>query len=878
MRVSSRSSHQAEEQHPSMRRDRYSTTERHLANSSDVEYDEREPSMSFEIVSPLSDGEPSDESIFERLAAAEGNLRSPSAASVISYTRPPPQYHDDSDTATTMNTVATLNPIQPLQELLRDNTTGQARLYSANSEVGVLGTAWRTILNFLLVWCMDDINALRLSRSLQLFLPFLTVYESFLLGQVIKVMAENNIHNSKKTLSRVLTVAFQNRNVSRILVQQVRLRFDWLWHWCFRLDHNRGMDSWGQFPIVGISRFPATENFPNTRNHALASIFRVILGEGWWISRTITKREGLITDNQLAVAQNLAAESNGFELANRNQYGTYIGRRKTNEFRFSHRLPTDESIVRTFVRLPMQTLLNNGVVHVLRQLAKHWKNTLTQQNFAHQKMEQLDPFETLRFHVVEVLVTLSSLRGRNVWDSTTLAPVVKRLQNLSPARTTLEAQELVVVLKRDIVIPVCGGVASIVDPFMDWLDSIAQACIMLEEDMPKLHAMLQSVDLGIKLGHELMTHVEWKIPSGKQLKDAIVAYILEEAIPEEFVIPKRRIRSAMSLITPRDKRTLMELIKNGYYHTKPCQLLLGRAKTLLQRELRRELLNNAIQNLSKGEELLSNPVKGESYWMEDDGRSGVYKYQREILDRHQFLHLNTDYEKVVSLSDVKIHSFVPVAEAVTKAQKIFMEIELELGKRFAYNAWMEFKHLRCSLRRLIVVSQINCEELDTARLNRLRELQRCQLSTSDLVPGNTYYRYDEERREFVPFVFSEPKSRKEWAILSKQQIVKAPPQNLIVVGGGPAGLMTSIHCTEAVLTSGGVMKLYEARDSFVKGGAAFERAQIVRLDARWIAMLRYHLGKSRESMKDVVRTWKITNASSFTNRYWIRRRFHSSIR
>ncbi len=771
--------------------------------------------------------------------------RSPSAASVISYTRPKPQYHDDSDTATTMNTAATMTTTQPLQELLRDNTSGQARLYSANSEVGVLGTAWRTILNFLLVLCMDDINALRLSRSLQLFLPFLTVYESFLLGQVIKVMAENNIHNSKRTLSRVLTVAFQNRNVSRILVQQVRLRFDWLWHWCFRLRHNRGMDSWGQFPIVGISRFPATENFPNTRNHALASIFRVILGEGWWISRTITKREGLITDNQFTVAQNLAAESNGFELANRNQYGTYIGRRKTKDFRLHHRLPIDESVVRTFVRSPMQTLLNNGVVHVLRQLAKHWKNTLTQQNFAHQKMEQLDPFEMLRFHMVDVLVTLSSLRGRNVWDSRTLAPVVKRLQQLSPARTTLEAQDLVAVLKRDIVIPVCGGVASIVDPFMDLLDSIAKACIMLEEEMPKLHAMLRSVDLGIKLGHELMTHVEWKIPSGKQLKDAIVAYILEEEIPEESAIPKRRIRIAMSLITPRDKRTLMELIKNGYYRTKPCQLLLGRAKTLLQRELRRELLNQAIQNMSKGEELLSKPVEGESYWMEDDGRSGIYKYQREIGGRHQFLHLNTDYEKVVSLSDVKIHSFVPVAEAVTKAQKIFMEIELELGKRFSYNAWMEFKHLRCALRRLIVVSQINCEELDTARLNRLRELQRRgQLSTSDLIPGNTYYMYDEERREFVPFVFRHPKSKKAWAILSKQQIVKAPPQNLIVVGGGPSGLMTSIHCTEAVLESGGVMKLYEARDAFAKGGASFERAQIVRLDARWIAMLRYHLGKS----------------------------------
>jgi hypothetical protein len=38
------------------------------------------------------------------------------------------------------------------------------------------------------------------------------------------------------------------------------------------------------------------------------------------------------------------------------------------------------------------------------------------------------------------------------------------------------------------------------------------------------------------------------------------------------------------------------------------------------------------------------------------------------------------------------------------------------------------------------------------------------------------------------------------------------------------------------------MKLYEARDTFDKGGSTFERAQIVRLDARWIATLRYYLG------------------------------------
>lgn len=323
MRPSSPLSFQTEEQHPSMRRDRYSISEHRRSNGSDVEFAEDKPYLSMEIVTTWSrQVEPLPPPSHSPSCRREGNLRSSSAASVVSYTRPPQQYQDDNDTATTTNTTATsTTDLQPLQDLLRDNTGGQARLYSANSEVDILGSAWRTILNCLLVWCMDDINALRLSRSLQLFLPYLTCYESFLLGQVVKVMAENKVHKSKRTLSRVLTVAFKNRNVSRIIVQQVQLRFDWLWHWCFRLRHNRGMDSWGQFPIVGISSFPATENFPNTRNHALASMFRVILGEGWWISRAITKREGLLTDNQLAVAQNLAA-------------GTFSGKKSFQSVRF----------------------------------------------------------------------------------------------------------------------------------------------------------------------------------------------------------------------------------------------------------------------------------------------------------------------------------------------------------------------------------------------------------------------------------------------------------------------------------------------------------------------------------------------------------------
>jgi hypothetical protein len=45
-------------------------------------------------------------------------------------------------------------------------------------------------------------------------------------------------------------------------------------------------------------------------------------------------------------------------------------------------------------------------VHTLRQLANQWYNMLFQclGNVAHHRMEQLDPFETMRFHMPVVCV------------------------------------------------------------------------------------------------------------------------------------------------------------------------------------------------------------------------------------------------------------------------------------------------------------------------------------------------------------------------------------------------------------------------------------------------------------------------------------------
>lgn len=187
------------------------------------------------------------------------------------------------------------------QSLQDKMSSGSIVDFHSNDEVGVIGGFWRGILKRLILQSYDEVNALLLTRQLQLFMPFQTGYESYVLGQIIEAFDSGR----KKDIEYTLHVAFQNRNTSRILAQLVGPRYDFLWHWSTMIRWNRRFDAFGQ--IVGITSFPPTENFLNTRNHALTSMLRVILGKGKWLTRVITGREGLITDDPNAVAQNLAA-------------------------------------------------------------------------------------------------------------------------------------------------------------------------------------------------------------------------------------------------------------------------------------------------------------------------------------------------------------------------------------------------------------------------------------------------------------------------------------------------------------------------------------------------------------------------------------------
>lgn len=718
------------------------------------------------------------------------------------------------------------------------------------NEVDFLGHIWRKCLQWLIQLTRDEVNALRITRGLQLSLPFLSAYESFVLSEVISAFDKGD----NSYLADALIVAFRCRNVSRILVQQM-LRFDIIWHLNHQFSYNRWYDAFGRVPIIGITGFPPSENFANTRNFVIGSLFRRVLGQGYWWTRVLTGRQALQTDDQNFVAQNLAAESAGFELANRNQYGTYFGRQKTNKFRHSHRLPTDESIVRTFVASPLSTLLNNGVEHVLWQLAKHWHNMLYQTygNFAHQRMEQLNPFEILRFHMPVVMVVLSTLRGLSAWDADVLAPFVSKLQNICPIEDVTPIKELLTEFREEIILDLCGGIASRVDILTSIVEAIDAALTVFAREVEQVGEVVLSVETAISVGMDLMASVNWAVPNGAELLKAVYAVCMSEhsMSNDELPVSRHTVRRAMNLLSPKDMRTLFELCNSGHKDSKPAKLLADRTVTLLQRELRRDALDYQLQELSKGSEVLKGDYKEKTaYWLiDDEGTTGVYIYQGKQTgaENFRFTDIATNTERwITPIEQVEILQYIEVAEALSRAQHAFMVIELDHGKKFSYNAFMEIERLREPLRQLLVVSQIHCPVLDLANMNVLQTIQanaHTEISVRDMKAGETYYTFT-DKKEYQPFTptadFSANDPQFEAIRLRKNVIV--PPQTMIVIGGGPTGLLTALHCLENVLRSDGRMTLYESRDAFAKAGATFERSQIVRLDPRWIAMLRYHLG------------------------------------
>jgi hypothetical protein len=187
---------------------------------------------------------------------------------------------------------------------------------NTSCDVEFTGRIWRRVLQSLICATRDDANVLRITRALQASIPFQTAYEAYVIGELIAALRGDKAH-----LAYALSVVFQNRNVTRVLIRNM-LRWDILFHQDQQLRHAIFYDAFGV--TIGLIGFPVSENFVNTRNFTIASILRLVLGEGHFVTRVLTGRQALITDNPNVAAQNLAAEGAGFETANRAQWGKKI--------------------------------------------------------------------------------------------------------------------------------------------------------------------------------------------------------------------------------------------------------------------------------------------------------------------------------------------------------------------------------------------------------------------------------------------------------------------------------------------------------------------------------------------------------------------------
>jgi hypothetical protein len=189
-----------------------------------------------------------------------------------------------------------------------------------------------------------------------------------------------------------------------------------------------------------------------------------------------------------------------------------------------------------------------------------------------------------------------------------------------------------------------------------------------------------------------------------------------------------------------------------------------------------------------GEYVTTDLVVDDWYWIEEGGKRGVYIYKGKQMgtDDHRFIHADSGYDRIVSMIHrrVKFRLYIPVAESISRAQRCYMNLELENGKKFSYSAFMEFSFLRLALRRLAVISQIFCEELDNARLTMLGEIQRSNrnsVSASELEVGRTYYTYNQESKIYEPFVCKKKPNPAdpEWLSLASTNIHQVPPQNMV---------------------------------------------------------------------------------------------------
>ena len=256
----------------------------------------------------------------------------------------------------------------------------------------------------------------------------------------------------------------------------------------------------------------------------------------------------------------------------------------------------------------------------------------------------------------------------------------------------LAGQQLVEQLKNRIVPTVCAGIPARAEPFDQWLTAISDAFKKLSSEAEAVNVFVSSVETGTRLGYQLLKLVNWNVPSENRIKDAVLKHLqgLDEYSPD---LPRVTIISALQKLASKDGRTLKELVVQGLHHIRAAQLLLGRTTTLLVRELRRKALDERIRELSMGQPIAADDlVRNHWYWVDSGDELIVKMFTRRSSDNNmlKFVDVDTNYASMHEAGSIRFLRYIPVAEAISRAQKAFMTIELDYCKRFSLNTFMEF--------------------------------------------------------------------------------------------------------------------------------------------------------------------------------------------
>ena len=123
-----------------------------------------------------------------------------------------------------------------------------------------------------------------------------------------------------------------------------------------------------------------------------------------------------------------------------------------------------------------------------------------------------------------------------------MAPFVRACQELAPSVNAHECQSLAVKMKDRIVTNLTGGIASVFEPLLSWLNAIIEACHRIEKEALVVYQKVTSVELGIRLGHDLISHVTCKIPHEAELKKAILLHLQGKTpSPDDRLSRRRRL-------------------------------------------------------------------------------------------------------------------------------------------------------------------------------------------------------------------------------------------------------------------------------------------------------------------------------------------------